>query len=492
MVKSSAESLLSLLNDILDFSKIEAGKLELDPIDFELRDGIGDTMSTLAVRAHSNGIELAYEVQPEVPDALFGDINRLRQIIVNLVGNAVKFTKEGEVVVRVGVDSRAEDHVVIHTAVSDTGIGIPPEKRETIFSPFEQADTSTTRRFGGTGLGLAISSQLVDLMLGRIWVESDLGKGSTFRFTARFALGKPTSKQRPHADLSDLRRLRILVVDDNRTNRRILEEMLKNWEMRPATVPGGLEALCALDQAVNAGDTYGLIVSDVNMPEIDGFGLAERLKKNPLHCETPIILLTSASRTGDSERCRALGVAAHLLKPVKQSLLLDAIVAAVGRPELIARQAQPRTPSTAEAVEGGRKLHVLLAEDNAINQKFAVRTLAKRGHSAVVASNGKEALAAWEKEPFDVILMDVQMPEMDGFEATAGIREREKTTGTHIPIIAMTAHAMKGDRERCLEAGMDGYVTKPIKASPMFAEIERLLPMGTTGTDSSHQEDPNG
>jgi two-component system sensor histidine kinase/response regulator len=492
MVKSSAESLLTLLNDILDFSRIEAGKLELDRIDFELRDGIGDTMRTLAVRAHSKGIELAYEVQPDVPDAVSGDINRLRQILVNLVSNAIKFTQAGEVVVRVGVESRAEDHVVLHTAVSDTGVGIPPEKLEAIFSPFEQVDTSTTRRFGGTGLGLAISSQLVELMQGRMRVESEVGKGSTFHFTVRFGLGKPTSKQRRYAELSELRELRTLVVDDNQTNRRILEQILGNWEMSPTSVPGGLEALRALDQAANAGNAFALIVSDVNMPEMDGFDLAERLRENPLHCGTPIILLTSASRAGDSERCRALGVAAQLLKPVKQSALLDAIVAAVARPERVAERTRRQKAAAADGVRGGRKLHILLAEDNAVNQKFAVRTLTKRGHSVIVANDGKEALAAWEREPFDVILMDVQMPEMDGFQATARIRDREKAAGSHIPIIAMTAHAMKGDRERCLEAGMDGYVMKPIQASTMFAEIERLVPDSTTGRADPPQEEPNG
>jgi signal transduction histidine kinase/CheY-like chemotaxis protein/ABC-type phosphate/phosphonate transport system substrate-binding protein len=473
MVKSSADSLLVLLNDILDFSKIEAGKLELDPVNFNLRDGIGDTLNTLAIRAHSKGLELAYDVRHDVPDALFGDVNRLRQILVNLVGNAIKFTEKGEVVVRSELESAADDHVELHFAVSDTGIGIAPEKLATIFSPFEQADTSTTRRFGGTGLGLAISRQLVELMQGRVWVESEPGAGSTFHFTTRFGRGTATAGQRRHAELTDLEGLSVLVVDDNRTNRRILEEMLKNWRMKPTAVESGLEALRCLDQAQHAGGPFRLVVSDVHMPEMDGFGLVERIRACPQHAGLPVVFLTSGSRSGDSDRCRQLGIVAQLLKPVKQSLLLDTIATSLGA--AAAATARDAAPAAPDADEARKPLHVLLAEDNAVNQKFAVRTLTKRGHTVVVANNGREAVEAWDKEPFDVVLMDVQMPEMDGFEATAAIRKREEATGGHTPIVAMTAHAMKGDRERCLEAGMDGYVTKPIKASTLFAEIDRVL-----------------
>ncbi len=474
-VKSSAESLLTLLNDILDFSKIEAGKLELDPIDFELRNGLADTLNTLAVRAHSKHLELACHVESDVPDVLVGDIHRLRQIVVNLVGNAIKFTEKGEVVVHVAVESENADDVWLRFSVEDTGVGIPENKLEAIFRPFEQADTSTTRRFGGTGLGLAISAQLVELMDGRIWAESQPGKGSQFRFIARFGRGQAATRLTVELKLGDLKGTTILVVDDNQTNRRILEEMLKNWRMEPIVTEGGQEALRALDQARNAGKPVGVIISDVNMPEMDGFELAATVNASPLHGGTKLILLTSASRSGDSQRCRELGVASHLMKPVKQSALLDAIAAAVGVAVVSDRQSKSSPKEASPATADLKPLKIILAEDNPVNQKFAVRVLEKNGHTVEVAGNGWEAIEAWQKGSCDVILMDVQMPEMDGFEATARIREQQSGTDRRTPIIAMTAHAMKGDRERCLEAGMDGYVTKPIKASVMFAEIERVL-----------------
>ncbi len=490
-VKSSAESLLTLLNDILDFSKIEAGKLELDPIDFQLRNGLADTLNTLAVRAHARNLELAYDVPSDVPDALVGDIHRLRQVIVNLVGNAIKFTEKGEVVVGVSLEPAPDDDnngggVCLHFSVTDTGVGIPQEKLQAIFSPFEQADTSTTRQFGGTGLGLAISMQLIEMMRGRIWVDSELGRGSTFHFTARFGIGEAPSGEAVETKLGDLKDLPVLVVDDNRTNRRILKEMLKNWGMVPTVVEGAADALKALDQARNAGKPLALVVSDVNMPGMDGFELVERIKQSSLHREVPVILLTSASRTGDSARCRRLGVFAHLMKPVKQSSLLDAIATAVVG-GLVADKLRPQTDRDDDDAAGEQRiLRVLLAEDNAVNQKFAVRVLQKRGHGVEVAGNGVEAVAAWEKESFDVVLMDVQMPEMDGFEATATIRRSEADSGTRTPIVAMTAHAMKGDRERCLEAGMDGYVTKPVKASTLFAEIQRVLAEENKGGQAGH------
>jgi PAS domain S-box-containing protein len=474
-VKSSAESLLTLLNDILDFSKIEAGKLELDPIDFDLRNGLADTLNTLAVRAHSKHLELACHVESDVPDTLVGDIHRLRQIIVNLVGNAIKFTEQGEVVVHVAVDSVSADDVQLRFSVEDTGVGIPEDKLAAVFRPFEQADTSTTRRFGGTGLGLAISTQLVELMDGRIWAESTSGQGSQFRFLARFGRGQAKAKPQAETRLGDLKGTPILVVDDNRTNRRILEEMLKNWEMEPIVVESGQDALRALDQARNAGKAVGLILSDVNMPEMDGFDLAAKVNASPLHSGTKLILLTSASRSGDTQRCRELGVSSHLMKPVKQSALLDAIAGAVGLAVVEDLPSKSAPGSQKEGEPDHKPLQFILAEDNPVNQKFAVRVLQKKGHTVEVANNGKEAVDAWENGACDVILMDVQMPEMDGFEATARIREQESGADRRTPIIAMTAHAMKGDRERCLEAGMDGYVTKPIKASVMFAEIERVL-----------------
>ncbi len=483
-VKSSSEALLALLNDILDFSKIEAGKLELDPTDFELRDGIADTLNTLAVRAHNKGLELAYQVGNDVPDALIGDLNRLRQIIINLVGNAIKFTEQGEVVLLVDVEqsesadqlenreSRNRKELFLHFQVRDTGIGIPEKKLQNIFNPFEQADTSTTRKYGGTGLGLAICSQLTEMMGGRIWLESELGKGSTFHFTLRFGLGTPRKKPKKAIKLSDLEDLRVLVVDDNRTNRRILEEMLRNWHMCGTSVEGGRQGIELLEKKQQEGKPFDLVLSDVNMPEMDGFGFTKRVREGDDNSDIPVILLTSADRSGDLQKCRDLGIAAHLMKPIKQSLLLDAIVNAVS-PDL--QRIEPKAAARQITEPETRKLRILLAEDNAVNQKFAIRTIQKRGHDVIVANNGKEAVDAWESGTFDVILMDVQMPEMDGFEAVALIREKERASGTHIPIVAMTAHAMKGDRERCLEAGMDGYVTKPIKAQVMFAEIDRLL-----------------
>jgi PAS domain S-box-containing protein len=474
-VKSSAESLLTLLNDILDFSKIEAGKLELDPVDFELRNGLADTLNTLAVRAHSKRLELACHVESNVPDVLVGDVHRLRQIIVNLVGNAIKFTEEGEVVVHVSLQSEVNGDVQLRFSVEDTGIGIPQEKLSRIFTPFEQADTSTTRRFGGTGLGLAISAQLVELMGGRIWAESEPGQGSRFLFTSRFGRGRARTLRTVEIRLGDLMGKPILVVDDNKTNRKILEEMLKNWRMAPTVVDNAQDALRALDQARNAGKAIELIISDVNMPDMDGFEFAAKVKENALHSGTRIILLTSASRSGDSARCRELGVYSHLMKPVKQSALLDAIVGAVGGAVVEDRPSKSRAKQEPLEEPTLKPLKVLLAEDNPVNQKFALRVLQKGGHTVELANNGREALESWQQASCDVILMDVQMPEMDGFEATARIRERESGADRRTPIIAMTAHAMKGDRQRCLEAGMDGYVTKPIKASVMFAEIERVL-----------------
>jgi PAS domain S-box-containing protein len=475
-VKTSADALLTLINDILDFSKIEAGKLELDPIDFALRDSLADMLNALANRAHSKGLELAYEVLPEVRDALIGDVYRLRQVIVNLVGNAIKFTSSGEILVRVEQDERTDERVTLHVSVSDTGIGIPASKLESIFTPFEQADTSTTRKYGGTGLGLAISVQLVELMGGRIWAESEEGKGTTFHFTAQFDIGTPAPAEDVERRRELLDGLPVLVVDDNATNRRILEAMLRNWQMQPRSTEGGADALAEMDRADAAGQPFKLVLSDVNMPEMDGFMLYERTRESPRHKGTPFILLTSAARPGDVARCREIGVSAHLIKPVKQSILMNAIVGAVAGKAVAAREAD-KSPSAAAAPAAERALQILLAEDNAVNQKFAVRAIEKAGHAVVVASNGREALERWQQDAFDVILMDIQMPEMDGFEATARIRELEQANeaGPHIPIIAMTANAMKGDKERCLEAGMDGYVSKPVKRQTLFAEIDRVL-----------------
>jgi PAS domain S-box-containing protein len=466
LVKSSADHLLAVINDILDFSKIEAGKLDLEEIDFGLREILDNTLATLAVRAHKKGLELADHILADVPDALAGDPGRLRQIIVNLVGNAIKFTQRGEIVVRVVKEAEADREVCLRFSVSDTGIGIPPGKQHVLFQAFSQVDSSTTRKYGGTGLGLAISSRLVDLMRGRIWLESQLGQGSTFHFTAWFRLAQQPTPSRPA--VTSLQDLPVLVVDDNATNRRILQELLTNWHMCPSVVASGAEALEALDNAERAARPYALILLDSMMPEMDGFALAERILCRPNQAGALIMMLSSADRQGDAARCRSLGIASYLIKPVRQSELLDRIVTLLGD-----KLETDETPATAPALgTTARPLRLLLAEDNAVNQRLALRLLEKRGHTVRLAWNGREALAALEEDRFDAVLMDVQMPELDGFEATAAIRARERASGAHLPIIAMTAHALKGDREKCLAAGMDGYVSKPLQAQELFEAVE--------------------
>jgi len=471
MVKTSADALLEVINDILDFSKIEAGKLNLDFINFSLRDSIGNMMKTVATRAHKKELELAYNIQSDAPDTLVGDPGRLRQIIVNLVSNAIKFTDQGEVVVCIEVESQTEEDVCLHFAVSDTGIGIPPEKQQLIFDSFSQADNSTTRKYGGTGLGLAISSQLVKMMNGRIWVESEVSKGSTFHFTARFGIGSP--KNTIPAQPESLRGLPVLVVDDNATNRRILEEMLINWEMKPTTVDSGGAMLEAMKRAVASDEPFSLIILDACMPEMDGFALAEQIKQDREFAESIIMMLSSVGLRGDAAHCQDLGISSYLMKPATQSELLDAILTALGMPSV--DEEQPQFVTRHSLRESRQRLHILLAEDNVVNQKLSVNMLEKRGHNVVAVYNGREALNALNNQHFDLVLMDAQMPEMDGLEATAAIREKEKTTGTHIPIIAMTAHAMKGDSERFLEAGMDGYISKPIKREKLFETIEDMV-----------------
>ncbi|MFH1265658.1 MAG: response regulator [Planctomycetota bacterium] len=468
-LQASSESLLSLINDVLDFSKIEAGKLDLDEAVFDLHENLGDTTKWLAVRAHGKRLELVCHIRPDVPVAVVGDEARLRQVIINLLGNAIKFTERGEVVLDVKRQSQSDGHVVLHFSVSDTGIGIPAEKLAVIFDAFEQADNSTTRRFGGTGLGLAISARLVELLDGRIWVESRLEEGTTFHFTARFGLTREEAAPRPAVDSGVICGTRVLVVDDNATNRAILEEMLGNWGMAPTSAPGVRDALRLLEEARQAGEPFALVLSDVHMPEMDGFALVEQIKKDPTIGSTIIMMLTSGDHPGDIARCEEMGVAAYLLKPVKQSELLEAIMMALG----VTTAEDEKSGLPAGALSSRiRPLKILLAEDSLVNQKLAIGLLNRRGHSVSVANNGKEALAALQVEKFDLLIMDVQMPEMDGLEATAAIRALERETGTHIPIIAMTAHAMKGDRQRCLAAGMDRYLTKPIRARQLHEAIE--------------------
>jgi two-component system, sensor histidine kinase and response regulator len=466
-LKDSAESLLGLINDILDFSKIEAGRLDLLHEEFELREALGDTLRTLAVRAHQKGLELAGRIAPEVPDRVVGDASRLRQVIVNLVGNAIKFTEKGEVLVQVEKEKAAADHVVLRFLVADTGIGIPREKQALVFGAFEQADTSTTREYGGTGLGLSISAQLVELMGGRITVDSEPGRGSRFRFSVRFPL--PARGRRTTRRFPKLRGLRVLVVDDNATNRRILEEVFRQWRMRPKVASGGREALAEMRRAVKARRPYALVLLDAQMPGMDGFSLAEEIRKSPRLARATIMMLTSGPRTDDRERCREAGISAYLTKPIKQSDLMDAIMAV-----LDPRAAAPPTSEDDAASAETPGLRVLVAEDNAVNQQVAVGMLERAGHTTVVAGNGREALALLEHEAFDLVLMDVQMPELDGLETAAAIRAREQTTGAHIPIVAVTAHALKGDAERCLTAGMDDYLAKPLHPRELRAAIERV------------------
>jgi signal transduction histidine kinase/CheY-like chemotaxis protein/HPt (histidine-containing phosphotransfer) domain-containing protein len=471
--KSSAESLLTLINDILDFSKIEAGKLDLDPVDFSLRDKLGSAIKTLALRAHQKGLELLYDIPSEVPDMVVGDPGRLRQVIVNLLGNAIKFTERGEVVASCSVEWQSDEEVSLHFQVRDTGIGIPEAKQARIFDAFEQADGSTTRKYGGTGLGLAISSQLVGLMGGKIWVESQPQQGSTFHFTARFALSHKLADAPLAAGPEEWRGLRVLVVDDNNTNRRILNDLLTNWQMRPTTVESGAAALAALKDAQQAGEPFKLVLLDYHMPVMDGFSVAEQIRADAALKETAIILLTSAMQRGMAARCRQLGFAGYLTKPLSQSDLLDAIATFVSRTADLLED----THIPAELTPASwRPLRVLLAEDNEVNQMLAVHLLSKRGHTVVVTGNGLEALAAHDQDRFDLILMDIQMPEMNGLEATRLIRQREVGAGTHTPIIAMTARAMQGDREECIAAGMDAYVSKPVQFAALFEAIQRLIP----------------
>ncbi len=468
-LKDSAESLLVLINDVLDFSKIEAGKLELSPTEFDLRERLGDTLRALGVRAHQKGLELAGSVAPEVPERLVGDAPRLRQVLVNLVGNAIKFTEHGEVVVRVEKQATKAKQVTLGFVVADTGIGIPREKQELIFDAFTQADSSTTRQYGGTGLGLSISAQLVQMMDGKISVESEPGRGSRFRFTARFGLPR---RRAPAARLPPkLRGLRVLVVDDNATNRRILEEMLSHWRMRPTAASGGKEALRELERSARGGRPFSLVLLDGNMPQMDGFMLAEEIRRHPQLAGASIMMLTSAPRPGDRARCLELAVSAYLSKPIKQSDLMDTIVSVLAPP--VASRARRAQAGGARSA-GERRLRVLVAEDNRVNQQVAVGMLERAGHGSVVVSNGREALAVLETQTFDLVLMDVQMPELDGLEATAAIRERERRSGGHVPIVAVTAHAMKGDAERCLAAGMDAYLAKPLQAKELNAVIRRL------------------
>ncbi|HEY3458448.1 MAG TPA: response regulator [Bryobacteraceae bacterium] len=463
-VKHSADSLLTIINDILDFSKIEAGKLELDPIEFDLRDSLEESVRTLAIAAHDKGLELVCGFSAEVPDTVIGDPTRLRQITTNLISNAIKFTSVGEVTLDVNVESMDENTAVLHFVVSDTGVGIAPEKQKAIFSAFTQADASTTRKYGGTGLGLSISARLVEMMGGQIWVESTPGKGSRFHFTSKMGVAK-TKLNAPLPFGPSLDNVTVLVVDDNDANRRVLEATASRWGMKATTAHSADEALGLLHAAEASGSPFPLVLCDVHMPGRDGFYLAEHLSGGR---KTKLILLTSAGQRGDSVRCRELGVAGYLTKPVRQSELRAAIVAVLGSPDKEATITRHTVRK-----ERTNSQRILIVEDNVVNQQVIRRLVERQGHAVTIVDTGRKALDALDENEFDAVLMDIQMPEMDGFEATAEIRRREKTNGKHHTIIAMTAHAMTGDRERCLHAGMDDYLSKPIGLAQLSAALNR-------------------
>jgi PAS domain S-box-containing protein len=477
-VKLSSDSLLNVINDILDFSKIEAGKMDLEEIEFDLHECIEGALKTLALRADEKGLELLCEVAPEVKETLLGDPGRVRQILINLIGNAVKFTSEGEVSLKVHADLIEDKFVTLHFTVSDTGVGIAPAKVKTIFESFSQADTSTTREFGGTGLGLTISQRLVEMMGGRIWVESELGVGSRFHFTARLRSDVTQHTAQGPADADILRGVKVLIVDDNRTNRRILNGMLGRWGMIPSDASDGEQALQVLFAALAESKPFDLVITDMHMPKMDGFTFVEKINQTPELCTATIMMLTSGGQRGDAARCGAMSIAAYLLKPVRKAELREAIVrvlSANGRSKTVPASRQQK-PAAAPA--SLRSLQILLVDDILINQNLATRLLEKRGHKVAVASSGREALAALENRSFDLVLMDVQMPDMDGLEATRLIRAKEKFSGQHQLVIAMTALVIKGDRERCIAAGMDGYLSKPIRTQELDEVLHRCSASG--------------
>jgi PAS domain S-box-containing protein len=501
-VKSAADNLLGIINDLLDFAKIGAGKMVLDPADFSLRDAVGDTLRALAMRAHRKGLELIYQVRPDVPDALVGDAGRLRQVLLNLVGNAIKFTDAGEVVVTVERESpngereaqsaeREERQnagtgdtsaprsalCALRFTVRDTGVGVPLEKQERIFRAFEQEDTSTTRRYGGTGLGLTIASRLAELMGGHISVQSEPGRGSTFSFTASFELQSQPPTKLTQRSAVPPGRLPVLVVDDNATNRRILEEFLRGWQMEPSAVGDGVAAMDALWHGAACGQPYPLVLLDAHMPDTDGLALAARIRERDELSATRIILLTSADRPGDLARLRELRINAHLVKPVQQDELLETINRVMSRGE--GDGTRPPEPSfakqeTATPLPAAKRLHVLVAEDNDFNAQLLQQLLVRRGHHVSLSRNGREALRRANEGTFDLLFLDLHMPEMDGFQVIRALRERERSTGGHLPVIALTARSRKEDREQCLAAGMDDFLVKPISVADRWSAIDRI------------------
>ena len=476
-VQNSAEALLTIINDILDFSKIEAGKLEMETLDFDLRRTVEDTCDLPALHAQSKGLELTALVEADVPSALRGDPGRLRQVLTNMIGNAIKFTERGEVAVSVGLVEEGETEATLRFEVRDTGMGIPAEKVDMLFEAFTQADASTTRRFGGTGLGLTISRRLVELMGGQIGVESEPGVGSTFWFTARFAKQDPAALAATDERLEpvDVAGVRILAVDDNATNRRVIAGMLEAWRCRHTEVDGAGRALDALRAARAEGDPYRIVILDMMMPKTDGETLGAAIKSDPALADSELIMMTSMGSRGDAGRLETLGFAAYLTKPVKQSQLFDCLMVVLNRRERIDPQVTPRIITRhALAERDKRRVRILLADDNPINQRVALKTLEKLGYRAEAVGNGAEALEALAQRHYDLVLMDVQMPEMDGVEATRRIRDRRSAVRDHsVPIVALTAHAMKEDRDACLAAGMNDYLSKPIKPDELATALAR-------------------
>jgi signal transduction histidine kinase/CheY-like chemotaxis protein/HPt (histidine-containing phosphotransfer) domain-containing protein len=471
LIQGSGETLLAIINDILDFSKIEAGRLELELLPFRLRESVHRALKPLGVKAEEKGLELLYRIDPDVPDRLLGDPGRLRQVLVNLVGNAVKFTHSGEVEVTVSRAPSRSDGLRLRFSVRDTGIGIPADKQAGIFEAFTQADSSVTRQFGGTGLGLAISARLVAMIGGQIEVRSEEGHGCCFSFEASFELDRSPAPAAPAVEIGALEGLACLVVDDNAANRRILEESLSQWGVRVCSEGDPRAAIERIEGGSTSGRRFDLLILDARMPGMDGFAVAKRVREQPRTAATPIVLLSSLVNPGDGARCRELGISASLTKPIRQHELLEALLEALA-PTAAAAPSLPVGPPKTEGC-----LRILVAEDDPINQTLALRLLEKAGHHVIIVSNGREAVTAVGKHPFDLVLMDCQMPVMSGFDATRRIRLDEQERGTHLPIVAVTAFAMQGDRERCLEAGMDDYLTKPLR----WEELKRMLAAMTTG-----------
>jgi signal transduction histidine kinase/CheY-like chemotaxis protein len=479
-LRSSADGLLGVINDILDVSKLEAGKLHLEQVEFDLAEVVADATRTLAVKAHQQGLELVHRIEPGAPDVVVGDALRLRQVLLNLLGNGIKFTERGEVSVEVAVSRESAETWGAHFAVRDTGVGIAADEIERLFAPFEQADMSTTRRHGGTGLGLTITRHLVERMGGRVWVDSTPGQGSTFHFTARFAVAAPGAiAPVPEADepMVPLSGRRVLIVDDNDTNRTVLAEMSSGWGMRPVAVDSGTAAIASVESAWTAGEPYEVVLLDVRMPGMDGFAVAEAMGPNPHMAGATIVMLTSDDRAQDQARCDTLGLSAYMVKPITKRDLERSLQRALRRRDAAVPAALP----IREAIVAGasaRRLRVLVAEDNEVNVRLAVALLSKLGHTATIVGDGQAAVDAHARDVFDLILMDVQMPVLGGMDAARLIRGAEASAPhrPHVPIVALTARAMKGDREECLAAGMDDYVTKPVRLSDLAAAVARQVP----------------